>query len=78
MIRNFKLKLEEKHMESLYCLLNINTERKYGQKYKIVWYLVTFIPLAFGSGNTKSRVWHRSPLWYEIYLSGASTSFMNI
>ena len=28
MIHNFKLKMEEKHMESLYCLLNINTERK--------------------------------------------------
>ena len=28
MIRNFKLKMEEKHMESLYCLMNINTERK--------------------------------------------------
>ena len=28
MIRNFQLKLEEKHMESLYCLMNINTERK--------------------------------------------------
>ena len=27
-IRNFKLKMEEKHMESLYCLMNINTERK--------------------------------------------------
>ena len=28
MIRNFNLKMEEKHMESLYCLININTERK--------------------------------------------------
>ena len=28
MIRNFKLKMEEKHMKSLYCLMNINTERK--------------------------------------------------
>ena len=28
MIRNFKLKMEEKHMESLYCLMNINTESK--------------------------------------------------
>ena len=28
MIRNCKLKMEEKHMESLYCLMNINTERK--------------------------------------------------
>ena len=29
MIRNFQLKMEEKHMESLYCLMNIlNTERK--------------------------------------------------
>ena len=28
MIRNFKLKLEEKHMESLYCSIIINTERK--------------------------------------------------
>ena len=28
MIRNFILKMEEKHMESLYCLMNINTERK--------------------------------------------------
>ena len=27
-IRNFKLKMEEKHMESLYCLMNIDTERK--------------------------------------------------
>ena len=24
MIRNFLLKMEEKHMESLYCLMNIN------------------------------------------------------
>ena len=29
MIRNFQLKMEEKHMESLYCLMSINTERKY-------------------------------------------------
>ena len=29
MIRNFQLKIEEKHMESLYCLIDINTERKY-------------------------------------------------
>ena len=28
MIRNFKLKMEEKQMESLYCLMNINTKRK--------------------------------------------------
>ena len=28
LIRNFKLKMEEKHMESLYCLLNIDNERK--------------------------------------------------
>ena len=28
MICNFKLKMEEKHMELLYCLMNINTERK--------------------------------------------------
>ena len=28
MICNFKLKSEEKHMESLYCLMNINTKRK--------------------------------------------------
>ena len=28
MIRYFMLKMEEKHMESLYCLMNINTERK--------------------------------------------------
>ena len=28
MIRNFQLKMEEKHMELLYCLININTERK--------------------------------------------------
>ena len=28
MIRNFQIKMEEKHMESLYCLMNINTERK--------------------------------------------------
>ena len=28
MIRNFKLKMEEKHLESLYYLMNINTERK--------------------------------------------------
>ena len=28
MIRNFELKMEEKHMESLYCLMNINIERK--------------------------------------------------
>ena len=28
MIRNFQLKMEEKHIESLYCLMNINTERK--------------------------------------------------
>ena len=28
MIRNFQLKIEEQHMESLYCLMNINTERK--------------------------------------------------
>ena len=27
-IRNFKLKMEEKHMETLYCLININTEHK--------------------------------------------------
>ena len=25
---NFKLKMEEKHVESLNCLMNINTERK--------------------------------------------------
>ena len=31
--------MEEKHMESLYCLMNINTERI---TFK---YLVTFIPL---------------------------------
>ena len=28
MIRNFQLKMEEKHMESLYCLMNIDTDRK--------------------------------------------------
>ena len=28
LIRNFKLKMEEKHMESLYCLMNIDNERK--------------------------------------------------
>ena len=28
MIRNLKLKMEEKHMGSLHCLMNINTERK--------------------------------------------------
>ena len=28
MIRNFKQNMEEKHMESLYCLMNIYTERK--------------------------------------------------
>ena len=28
MIRNFKLKIEEKHVESQYYLMNINTERK--------------------------------------------------
>ena len=27
-IRNFELKMEENHMESLYCLMNINIERK--------------------------------------------------
>ena len=27
-IRNLHLKMEEKHMESLYRLMNINTERK--------------------------------------------------
>ena len=27
-IRNFEQKMEEKHMESLYYLININTERK--------------------------------------------------
>ena len=27
-IHNFKLKMEEKHRESLYCLMNINTECK--------------------------------------------------
>ena len=26
MIRNIQLKMEEKHIESLYCLMNINTE----------------------------------------------------
>ena len=26
--RNFQLKMDEKHMESLYCLMNMNTERK--------------------------------------------------
>ena len=29
MIRNFQLKMEEIHMESLYCLMNINSVRKY-------------------------------------------------
>ena len=29
MIRNFQLKMEEKHMESLYCLMSINNERIY-------------------------------------------------
>ena len=43
MIRNFKLKMEEKHMESLYCLMNINTERKYVKGITFQ-YLVTFIP----------------------------------
>ena len=28
MIRNFQLKMEENHMESLYSLININTESK--------------------------------------------------
>ena len=28
MIHNFQLKMEEKDMESLYCLMNINTELK--------------------------------------------------
>ena len=28
MLRNFQLKMEEKRMEPLYCLMNINTERK--------------------------------------------------
>ena len=28
LIRNFKLKMEETHMESLYCLMNIDNERK--------------------------------------------------
>ena len=28
MIRNFKLKIEEKHIESLYCLMNINTDHE--------------------------------------------------
>ena len=27
MISNFHLNMEEKHMESQYCLMNINTER---------------------------------------------------
>ena len=27
-IHNLQLKMEEKHMESLYCLMKINTERK--------------------------------------------------
>ena len=60
-------------MESLYCLMNINTEREYVKSITF-FYLVIFIP---PSPNTKSRVWHRSPLWYEIPF-GVSTSFMNI
>ena len=43
MIRNFKLKMEGKRMESLYCLMNINTERKYIKSITFL-YLVTFIP----------------------------------
>ena len=27
-VRTYTLKIEEKHMKSLYCLININTERK--------------------------------------------------
>ena len=34
-IRNFQLKMEEKNMESLNCLMNINTERRWVKRHII-------------------------------------------
>ena len=54
MIRNFQQKNEEKHMESLYCLMNINTEQVKSKK-------IISCHIHPPSPSTKIRVWHCPP-----------------
>ena len=72
MIRNVKAKMEEKHMESLYCVMNINTERNYVKIYKKN--RVNFIPLP----KAPKVVYDIAPPPRYRTLFVVSTSLMNI